>query len=83
MSEMKPTSFKSKTAMRRLGWLAWALAVLVVGLAGAAYLSSPAGSQAATMTITKAPTKLAPTSTGWKRNSTGWPIAVIVDWLMR
>jgi predicted ferric reductase len=47
MSEMKPTSFKSKTAMRRLGWWAWALAVLVVGVAGAAYLSSPAGSQAA------------------------------------
>jgi predicted ferric reductase len=33
--------------MRLLGWLAGALAMLVLGLAGAAYLRSPAGSQAA------------------------------------
>jgi predicted ferric reductase len=47
MSEMKSPSLKSKPAMRLLGWLAGALAMLVLGLAGAAYLRSPAGSQAA------------------------------------
>ena len=47
MSEMKSPSFKSTPAMRRLGWLAGALAVLVLGLAGSAYLHSPAGSQTA------------------------------------
>ena len=47
MSEMKSPSFKSTPAMRRLGWLAGALAVLVLGLAGSAYLHSPAGSRTA------------------------------------
>jgi predicted ferric reductase len=44
---MKSSSFKSTPALRTLGWLAGALALLVVGLAGAAYLHSPAGSRAA------------------------------------
>ncbi len=47
MSEMKSPSLKSTPALRMLGWLAGALAVLVLGLAGAAYLHSPAGSRAA------------------------------------
>jgi predicted ferric reductase len=46
MSEMKSPSFKSPPALRKLGWLAGALALLVAGLAGAAYLQSPAGSRA-------------------------------------
>jgi len=46
MSETKSPSLKSP-ALRRLAWLAGALALLVVGLAGAAYLQSPAGSRAA------------------------------------
>ena len=47
MSEMKSPSLKSTPALRKLGWLAGALALLVAGLAGAAYLHSPAGSQTA------------------------------------
>jgi predicted ferric reductase len=47
MSEMKSPSFKSTPALRTLGWLAGALAVLVAGLAAAAYLKSPAGSRTA------------------------------------
>jgi predicted ferric reductase len=40
------SSSKSSHALRTLGWLAGALVVLVLGLAGAAYLQSPAGSRA-------------------------------------
>jgi len=47
MSEMKSPSLKSTPALRKVGWLAGALALLVAGLAGAAYLHSPAGSQTA------------------------------------
>ena len=46
MSEMKSPSLKSTPALRMLKWLAGALALLVLGLAGAAYLHSPAGSRA-------------------------------------
>ena len=47
MSEMKSPSIKSPHTLRTLGWLAGALALLVLGLAGAAYLQSSAGSHVA------------------------------------
>ncbi len=47
MSDIKSSSSKSSHSMRTLGWLAGALALLVVGLAGSAYLQSAAGSRTA------------------------------------